>query len=144
MPIRINIADQRCMSGSMITGTVSLYGNNDIDVQDITIIMLARCKTKVTKRNGNSTSTYRGRAPLVYLKQKLFTGPHTLHPGHSWVSTLFALQPTFTRPPLFKPSIWYSHTWACFKLHASEGSLSAKIIAAFLFYPSHPMCRSKR
>lgn len=87
MSIRINIPDDRCRAGSAIGGTVSLHGDQDINVQRISITMQARCKTKLSKRHGNSSSTYRGRAGLIYMKQDLFLGPHTLHPGHSWVGT---------------------------------------------------------
>ena len=85
MSIQINILDTRCRPGSIISGTVSLQGNDDIDVQHIAISLIARCKTKITKSRGNnSRTTYRGRAPLIQVRQGLFTGPHTLHLGHSW------------------------------------------------------------
>lgn len=85
MSIQISIPNTRCQAGSTISGTVSLHGDEDIDILHITITLQARCKTKVTKDNGeNGSSTYRGRAPLIFIKRELFTGPHTLHPGHSW------------------------------------------------------------
>lgn len=59
MPIRINVPDTRCWAGTTIAGTVSLYGEQDIDIEDISIVLLARCKTKVRKSSGNSSTTYR-------------------------------------------------------------------------------------
>ncbi len=87
MSIRINLPESRCSAGSTITGTVSLHGDEDIDVRLITITLQARCKTKANKSNGNSRTTYRGRAPLIHVRKDLFAGPHTLHPGHSWPFT---------------------------------------------------------
>ncbi|KAL2040133.1 hypothetical protein N7G274_007036 [Stereocaulon virgatum] len=85
MSIQINVPDTRCRPGSTISGTVSVQGNDDIDVQHIAISLIARCKTKIIKSRGNNShTTYRGRAPLIQVRQRLFTGPHTLHPGHSW------------------------------------------------------------
>lgn len=85
MSIIIDIPNTRCKAGTTIAGTVLLRGGEDVDVQSITISLVGRCKTKVVKSNGNnSTSTYRGRAPLLLSRKVLFNGPHTLHPGHSW------------------------------------------------------------
>ena len=88
MSINIIIPEIRCSAGSTVTGAVSLLGEEDIDVQYITITLQARCKTKVSRSNGQSRHVYRGRAPLIHLRRELFTGPHTLHPGHSWPFTL--------------------------------------------------------
>lgn len=94
MSIRINIPNTKCRAGATISGTVSLHGDVDIDVEIITISLVGRCKTKVVRSNGqNSSSTYRGRAPLLEYRQVLFKGPNTMKTnGHSWPFS-------FTFPP---------------------------------------------
>ena len=84
MSIQINISTIKCHAGSTISGTVSVHGEKDFDVQSIAISLGARCKTKIKKTQNNHTSVYRGRAQLFHDRKVLFTGPHTLHPGHSW------------------------------------------------------------
>ncbi|CAF9913047.1 hypothetical protein IMSHALPRED_000891 [Imshaugia aleurites] len=86
MSIRINIPTTKCRAGATISGTVSLHGDVDIDVETITISLVGRCKTKVVRSNGqNSSTTYRGRAPLLEYRQVLFKGPNKLKTnGHSW------------------------------------------------------------
>lgn len=45
-----------------------------------------RAKTKIHKSNGNSSSTYRGRAPLFRKHLKIYEGPYTSKPGESiWI-----------------------------------------------------------
>ena len=87
-PIRIEIPENRCSPGSTLAGTVFLCGKKDINVQYITITLQAKCMTEVSKTNGHSewsnSAKYYGEVPLLHLKQELFTGPYTLHPGHSW------------------------------------------------------------
>ena len=85
MSIRIDIPSTKCRAGATVSGTVSLHGHVDIDVEIITICLVGRCKTKVVRSNGNSSSTYRGRAPLLEYRQVLFQGPNTMKTnGHSW------------------------------------------------------------
>lgn len=86
MSIRINTQDTKCRAGASVSGTVSLHGDVDIDVEIITISLVGRCKTKVVRSNGrNSSTTYRGRAPLLEYRQVLFKGPNTMKTnGHSW------------------------------------------------------------
>ena len=84
MSIRINIPNTKCHAGSTVSGTVSIHGEKDLDVQFIAISLVARCKTKIRKTQNNHNTTYRGRAVLFHARKELFTGPHTLHPGHSW------------------------------------------------------------
>lgn len=84
MSLRVNISNTRCRAGSTISGTVSVHGQKDLDVQSITISLVGRCKTKIRKTQNNHATIYRGRAALFHAKKELFTGPHTLHPGHSW------------------------------------------------------------
>ena len=85
MSIRINIPNTRCKAGVTVSGTVSLHGDVDIDVEVITISLVGRCKTKVMRSNGNSSTTYRGRAPLLEYRQELFRGPNKMKTnGHSW------------------------------------------------------------
>ena len=84
MHLFIGLPNPMCRANSTISGTVELRGDEDIDVQSITISLIGRAKTKVTKRKQNNTSYYRGRAPLISDSRKLFAGPNTLHPGHVW------------------------------------------------------------
>ena len=85
MSIHINIPSIKCRAGATVSGTVSLHEDVDIDVQTITISLIGRCKTKVVRSNGNSRTTYRGRAPLLEYRQVLFKGPNTMKTnGHSW------------------------------------------------------------
>ena len=85
MSIHINVPNTKCRAGATVSGTVSLHGDVDIDVQVITIRLVGRCKSKVVRRNGNSSTTYRGRAPLLEYRQVLFRGPNTMKTnGHSW------------------------------------------------------------
>ena len=84
MSIRINVPSTRCRAGTTIAGSVSLHGDIDIDVETITISLLARCKTKITRNSGQSSVTNRGRATLYYERRTLFKGPHTLHSAHEW------------------------------------------------------------
>ena len=84
MSIRVNIPNTRCRAGSTISGTVSIHGEEDLDVQFIAISLVARCKTKIRKTQNRNAYIYRGRVALFHARKELFTGPHTLHPGHSW------------------------------------------------------------
>ena len=84
MSIRINVPNIKCHTGSIISGTVSIHGVEDLHVQSIAISLVARCKTKIKKTQNNNTHIYRGRAALFHVSKKPFAGPHTLHPGHSW------------------------------------------------------------
>lgn len=86
MSIRIDTPNTKCRAGATVSGTVSLHGDVDIDVEIITISLVGRCKTKVVRSNGqNSSTTYRGRAPLLEYQQVLFKGPNTMKTnGHSW------------------------------------------------------------
>ena len=84
MSIRINISNTKCRAGSTISGTISVHGEADLDVQSIAISLVARCKTKITIGGGNHQAIYKGRAPLFQARKELFKGPHTLHPSHSW------------------------------------------------------------
>ena len=84
MSIRVNVPNTKCRPGSTISGTVSTHGEEDLDVQSIAISLVARCKTTIKKTQNNHAHIYRGRAALFHVSKKLFTGPHTLHPGHSW------------------------------------------------------------
>ncbi|KAK3178277.1 hypothetical protein OEA41_000410 [Lepraria neglecta] len=145
MSIRINVPDTRCRPGSTISGTVSLHGNEDIDVQFIAISLVARSKTKIRKSQANNSSTtYRGRAPLIQSKRGLFTGPHTLHPGHSWPFSFalpeccaavgadpfkeergpFNLDRQQSLPPAFNSSNFsYGYSAECFITYELEASL---------------------
>ena len=84
MSIRINVPSTRCRAGTKIAGSVSLHGDADIDVEAITISLMGRCKTKITRNSGQSSVTNRGRATLCYERHTLFRGPHTLHSTHEW------------------------------------------------------------
>ena len=84
MSIQINVPSTRCQAGTTIAGSVSLHGDIDIDVETITISLLARCKTKIIRNSGQSSVTNRGRATLYYERRTLFQGPHTLHSAHEW------------------------------------------------------------
>ena len=85
MSIRVNVPNTKCHAGSTISGTVSIHGVEDLDVQSIAISLVARCKTKIRETQNNHAHIYRGRAALFHASKELFTGPHTLHPGHSWL-----------------------------------------------------------
>ena len=86
MSIRINVPSTKCRAGVTISGTVSLHGDVDIDVELITISLVGRVKSKIVRSNGqNSSSIYRGRAPLFEYRQVLFKGPNTMKTnGHTW------------------------------------------------------------
>lgn len=146
MSIRINTPSTKCRAGATVSGTVSLHGDVDIDVEIITIRLVGRCKTKVVRSsNGNSSSTYRGRAPLLDYRQVLFKGPNTLKTnGHSWPFSftfpshcvargadpfkqrhgLFDIDPQQSLPPSFaseKTSLAWSGK--CFVKYELEASL---------------------
>ncbi len=85
MSIRVNVPNTKCRAGSTISGTVSVHGKEDLDVQFIAISLVARCETRIRQiQKFKRPTIYRGRAPLFHDRKELFTGPHTLHPGHSW------------------------------------------------------------
>ena len=85
MSIHINVPNTKCRAGATVSGTVSLHGDVDIDVEVIAIRLVGRCKSKVVRNNNNSSTTYRGRAPLLEYRQVLFQGPNTMKTnGHSW------------------------------------------------------------
>ena len=89
MLIQINLADAKCSAGSVIAGTVSLHGREDIYVQSIIVILQAHCKTRWTVRaTDQSTHIYYGKVRLFKVSKELFKGPHTLHPGHAWPFTI--------------------------------------------------------
>lgn len=146
MSIRINIPNTKCRAGTTVSGTVSLHGDTSIDVELITISLVGRCKTKVVRSNGqNSSTTYRGRAPLLEYIQVLFRGPNTMKTnGHSWPFNftfptrcvargvdpfkqrlgLFDINPQQTLPPSFA-SENHSFGWRgeCFVKYELEASL---------------------
>ncbi|KAL9072079.1 MAG: hypothetical protein Q9161_003854 [Pseudevernia consocians] len=146
MSIRINIPSLKCRAGATVSGTVSLHGDVDIDVEIITISLVGRCKTKVVRSNGqNSSTTYRGRAPLLEYRQVLFKGPNKMKTnGHSWPFSftfptrcvargadpfkqrhgLFDINPQQSLPPSFANE---NHTFGwrgeCFVKYELEASL---------------------
>lgn len=146
MSIRINIPNTKCKAGAIVSGTVSLHGDVDIDVELITISLVGRCKSKVVRGNGgNSTTTYRGRAPLLEYRQVLFKGPNTMKTnGHTWPFSftfptccsargadpfkqrygLFDINPQQSLPPSFT-SENHSFGWRgeCFVKYELEASL---------------------
>lgn len=145
MSIRINVPSTKCRAGATVSGTVSLHGDVDIDVQIITISLVGRCKTKVVRSNGQSSTTYRGRAPLLECRQVLFKGPNTMKTnGHSWPFSftfptqcvargadpfkqrhgLFDINPQQSLPPSFA-SANHSFGWSgeCFIRYELEASL---------------------
>lgn len=146
MSIHISIPSTKCRAGATISGTVSLHGDVNIDVEIITIRLVGKCKTKVVRNsNGNSSSTYRGRAPLLEYRQVLFKGPNTLKTnGHSWPFSftfpshcvargadpfkqrhgLFDIDPQQSLPPSFA-SEKTSFAWSgkCFVKYELEASL---------------------
>ena len=145
MSIHINIPSIKCRAGATVSGTVSLHEDVDIDVQTITISLIGRCKTKVVRSNGNSRTTYRGRAPLLEYRQVLFKGPNTMKTnGHSWPFSftfpthcvargadqfkqrhgLFDNNPQQSLPPSFA-SDNHSFSWSseCFVKYELEASL---------------------
>lgn len=146
MSIRINIPNIKCGAGATVSGTVSLHGDQDIDVEIITISLVGRCKTKVVRSNNqNRSSVYRGRAPLLEYKQVLFKGPNKMKTnGHSWPFSftfptrcvargadpfkqrhgLFDLNPQQSLPPSFTNEN-HSFGWRgeCFIKYELEASL---------------------
>ena len=89
MSIQINLPHNTCSAGSIITGTVSLHGEEDIYLQSITVVLQAHCETRWTERSGQNrdSTTYYGKVRLFKVSKELLKGPHTLHPGHSWPFT---------------------------------------------------------
>ena len=145
MSIRIHVPNTKCRAGATVSGTVSLHGDVNIDVEVITIRLVGRCKSKVVRSNGNSSTTYRGRAPLLEYRQVLFQGPNTMKTnGHSWPFSftfpyhcvahspdpfkqrhgLFDINPQQSLPPSFA-SEYTSFGWIgeCFVKYELEASL---------------------
>ncbi|CAD6570938.1 MAG: hypothetical protein ASARMPREDX12_003987 [Alectoria sarmentosa] len=146
MSIRINVPNIKCRAAATVSGTVSLHGDQDIDVEIITISLVGRCKTKVVRSNGqNRSTTYRGRAPLLEYRQVLFKGPNKMKTnGHSWPFSftfpprcvargadpfkqrhgLFDINPQQSLPPSFA-SDNHSFAWRgeCFVKYELEASL---------------------
>ena len=149
MSIHINVPSINCRAGATVSGTVSLHGDVDFHVQLITIRLVGRCKSKVVRGDkGDSSSTYRGRAPLLEYRQVLFQGPNTMKTnGHSWPFSftfptycvargadpfkqqhgLFDVNPQQRLPPSFasehRSSNW---TGTCFVRYELEASLIGK------------------
>ena len=144
MSIHINVPSTKCSAGAIVSGTVSLHGDVNIDVKLITIRLVGRCKSKVARKDGDSTSTYRGRAPLLEYRQVLFQGPNTMRTnGHSWPFSftfpshcvargadsfkqrygLFDLNPQQCLPPSFasehRSSKWKGECFVRYELEAS-------------------------
>ena len=144
MSIHINVPNTKCRAGTTVSGTVSLHGDVDIDVEVIAIRLVGRCKSKVVRRNGDSSTTYRGRAPLLEYRQVLFQGPNTMKTnGHSWPFSftfpcycvargadlfkqrhgLFDINPQQSLPPSFasehKSSGWRGECFVKYELEAS-------------------------
>ncbi|MCJ1458121.1 hypothetical protein MMC28_008492 [Mycoblastus sanguinarius] len=89
MSIRINITSCNCRAGGTISGTVSLHGDKDINIQLLSICLIGRSETNIRRSRDEDLF---GRALLFEHKQVLFQGPRTLHPGRHWLFT-------FTIPP---------------------------------------------
>ncbi|KAI7079994.1 hypothetical protein KC327_g671 [Hortaea werneckii] len=49
----------------------------------LSIIFHGRAKTKITQSNGNSSSVYRGRAPLFHIVSEIHDGPYRSAPGET-------------------------------------------------------------
>ena len=148
MSIRINIPSAKCRAGTIISGTVSLHGDVSVNVELITITLVGRCKSKVVRSNGQSSTTYRGRAPLLEYRQVLFKGPNTMQTnGHSWSFTFtlparcqaLGADPFMQRHDLFDVNLQQSlppsfvsektsFTWRseCFVKYELEASLVGK------------------
>ena len=123
-------------------GTVSLHGDTDIDVLSITISLVARCKSKYTRKTNQSSVTYRGRAEICSQQHTLFQGPNTMRTAHDWnfAFTLpsrctshcqdpfkdqlggFNLDPYQSLPPIFHSENygfgWSAHCFISYELQA--------------------------
>lgn len=83
MSVRINISQNWFKSGSSISGTVSLHGDEDIDINTLNIRFVGSCDTQIDVLH-DEFEKVQGRAPLFEYMQVLFKGPRTMHPGLSW------------------------------------------------------------
>lgn len=151
--LHMDVPQTRFKAGDTLTGTVCLRGKEDADVQTIMVSLVGRCKSKFTRSTGQSTITYRGRAPLFYARQVLFTGPYTLRPGHSWdfsfkfphqcMSTSqdpfkqqgpFNLDPSQSLPPSFTDNHhvygWSTECFVSYQLEARLISSKTKIFGS--------------
>ncbi|KAL1583159.1 hypothetical protein WHR41_08001 [Cladosporium halotolerans] len=88
-----NPAKYHCGPNDPVTGHVALtyrprgYHRDVADLQSlfgpliIYVTFYGRAKTKIHKSNGNTSSTYRGRAPLFEQRIKIHEGPYSSKPG---------------------------------------------------------------
>jgi hypothetical protein len=80
MALHINIDDPKLAytAGDIIKGRVVLHSSKEEDVGNVFIVFQGRTKTKIRKRRGNTTHTYRGRGNFFNFSQNLYQGHYTL------------------------------------------------------------------
>lgn len=81
MPFNILLDDpnkQVYTTGDAVKGRVILSSAKDEAVGQISVTFLGRTKTKIRKRNGNSSHIYRGRGTLFWYSKVLYQGHYTL------------------------------------------------------------------
>ncbi len=89
MSLKIGVPDVDYTSGSPVTGTVSLVGDADIDIETISIKFIGRANTFVEYLTGDLPASD-APDPQVHESQfftyetVLFQGPETLHAPQSW------------------------------------------------------------
>ncbi|KAH8883135.1 hypothetical protein GQ53DRAFT_584156, partial [Thozetella sp. PMI_491] len=104
LPLRIDLIDPpfHYCAGDVIIGTVSRKAHVVSPRGWVTINLLGRAKTKLERRSGKHTHTFRGRFhffDMNQMKQKIHDGPLHVPPGGEPVSWPFSITiPTHANP----------------------------------------------
>ncbi len=78
MSLRINISQSWFNPGTTVSGTVSLSGEQDVDIRILNIRFVGCCETHVLVLYQDDFVPVDGRAPIFEYMQVLFKGPRTL------------------------------------------------------------------
>ena len=84
MSVHTNIAQNWFKPGDSISGTLSLQGDEDIDIGALNIRLVGTCNIQVTLLYNDELEKVQERTPLFEYMQVLFQGQRTMQPGLSW------------------------------------------------------------
>jgi hypothetical protein len=77
-----------CVVGDKVSGSVVLKSLQDEAVGSVQITFFGRAKTKIHRSNGQSTTTYKGRADFFRYTESLYNAKYTLRAGeYAWPFT---------------------------------------------------------
>ena len=78
MSLRINVSQSWSNPGNTVSGTVSLSGEQDVDIRVLNICFVGCCETQDLVLYQDDFVPVDGRVPLFEYMQVLFQGPRTL------------------------------------------------------------------